>query len=258
MALLVALGVDNVGSGLFLPLALVYATRVVGLTLGQAGVAVTVGTAAGLAVPAVAGRFVDRLGPRPVVITAQLTQACGALAYLVAHGVALVVVATVLLAAGQQLFYSALFALISDVAGEGPKDRPFAVVGMVRSACFGAGGLVVGALLTTVGPAGYRVAVAVDGASFLACALLLVLLVRPSRPRPSGVGTPVSGRRLLADRPYLALIGITALVALAGDFFLVGVPVYVLDELHAPVWCGSTVEQGCVARPGVDPGGPGI
>ncbi|HEY3749949.1 MAG TPA: MFS transporter [Pseudonocardiaceae bacterium] len=159
MALLVALGVDNVGSGLFLPLALVYATRVVGLTLGQAGVAVTVGTAAGLAVPAVAGRFVDRIGPRPVVITAQLTQACGALAYLVAHGVALVVVAAVLLAAGQQLFYSALFALISDVAGEGPKDRSFAVVGMVRSACFGAGGLVVGALLTTVGPAGYRVAV---------------------------------------------------------------------------------------------------
>ena len=51
MALLVALGVDKVGSGLFLPLALVYATRVVGLTLGQAGVAVTVGTAAGLACP---------------------------------------------------------------------------------------------------------------------------------------------------------------------------------------------------------------
>jgi MFS family permease len=241
IGLLVALGIDNVGSGLFLPLALLYATRAVGLTLGQAGLAVTVGTAAGLAVPAVAGRFVDRLGPRPVVITAQLTQAAGALTYLVAHGVVLVVVAAVLLAAGQQLFYSSLFALIADVAGEGPKDRPFAVVAMVRSACFGAGGLIVGALLTTVAPAGYRVAVAVDGASFLACALLLTLLVHPPHPRQATDGPPVSDRRLLTDRPYLALIGITTLVALSADFLLVGVPVYVLDVLHAPVWLPGAV-----------------
>lgn len=42
--LLVALGIDNLGSGLFLPLTLVYATRVVGLPLAVAGVTVTVGT----------------------------------------------------------------------------------------------------------------------------------------------------------------------------------------------------------------------
>lgn len=236
--LLVALGIDNFGSGLFLPLALVYATRVVGLTLGEAGVAVTIGTAAGLLVPAVAGRFVDRIGPRPVVITAQLMQAAGAFTYLVAHGVVLVVVAAVLLAAGQQLFYSALFALIADVAGEGPKDRPFAVVGMVRAACFGAGGLVVGGLLTTVGPAGYRIAVGVDGSSFLLCALLLAVLVHPAHQAPAESSAPGG---LLADRPYLALIGITALVALASDFFLVGVPVYALDELHTPVWLPGAI-----------------
>jgi hypothetical protein len=43
LALLTALGVDNFGSGLFLPLALLYATRVVGLPLATAG------TGAGLA-----------------------------------------------------------------------------------------------------------------------------------------------------------------------------------------------------------------
>ncbi len=126
LALLAALGVDNFGSGLFLPLALVYVTRVVGLPVGTAGTVVALGTMAGLGVPPVAGRLVDRVGPQLVVIAAQLLQALGAFGYLVARGAIGVLVAAVLLAAGQQLFYSSLFALISDVAGEGPKDRPFA------------------------------------------------------------------------------------------------------------------------------------
>ncbi len=46
-ALLVALGIDNFGSGLFLPLTLVYATQVVGLSLAVAGVTVTIGTVVG-------------------------------------------------------------------------------------------------------------------------------------------------------------------------------------------------------------------
>ncbi|HEU5483927.1 MAG TPA: hypothetical protein VFU98_03395, partial [Microlunatus sp.] len=87
LALLVALGVDNFGSGLLPPLTLVYATREAGLPLAVAGVVA-------------------------------------------------VALAVCLLAAGQQLFYSSLFALIADVAGDRPKDHPFAVVGMVRAACF--------------------------------------------------------------------------------------------------------------------------
>jgi hypothetical protein len=51
-------GVDNFGSSLFLPVALLYVTRVVGLPLAVAGMVVATGTIAGQAatvVPAVAG-----------------------------------------------------------------------------------------------------------------------------------------------------------------------------------------------------------
>jgi fucose permease len=71
IALLIALGIDNFGSGLFLPLALIYVTRVVGLSLATAGTTVVLGTIAGLLVPPIAGRLVDRVGPRPVVISSQ-------------------------------------------------------------------------------------------------------------------------------------------------------------------------------------------
>jgi Na+/melibiose symporter-like transporter len=235
IALLTALGVDNFGSGLFLPVVLLYVTRVVGLPLAVAGTVVAVGSVAGLAVPPVAGRLVDRAGPRRVVIAAELVQALGAVTYLAARGPAAVAAAAVLLAAGQQAFYSALFALIADVAGDGAKDHPYAVAGMVRSACFGLGGLATAGLLTLAGREAYRQAVIVDAVSFLLCALLLALLVRdPGRAgRPARTAGP--GRaRVLADRPFLVLIVATGLAVLPSDVFLSGMPVYLLTELHTP------------------------
>jgi Na+/melibiose symporter-like transporter len=239
LALLTALGVDNFGSGLFLPLALLYATRVVGLPLATAGTVIALGSIAGLAVPPLAGRLVDAAGPRVAVICAQLLQAFGAGAYLASRDAATVAAAAVLLAVGQQAFYSSLFALISDVAGEGPKDRPFAVAAMVRSACFGLGGLAAGGLLSVAGPVGYRVAVAADAGSFAACALVVALLVRVARPRRyrSVGGSP----RVLSDRPFLALIAIIGLAGLAGDLFLTGMSVYVIGRLHARPWLPGTL-----------------
>lgn len=227
LLLLVALGIDNLGSGLFLPLTLVYATRVVGLPLAVAGVTVTVGTVVGLLVPPLAGRLVDRVGPRPVVIASQVVQALGALGFVVADGVVSVAVAACLLAAGQQLFYSSLFALLSDIVGDRPKDHPFAVVGMVRSACFGAGGLLA-AWLLTIGA--LRVAVLINAVSFVICALMLVFFVRVPH-----VAAPDTGGAGRVSRRFLRLVLLTGLVVLGLDFFLIGIPVYVLD-LGAPTW----------------------
>lgn len=229
--LLVALGVDNLGSGLFLPLTVVYATREVGLPLGVAGVTVTVGTVIGLLVPPVAGRFVDRVGPRPVVIASQGLQALGALAFFVASGVGGVAVAVCLLAAGQQLFYSSLFALLSDVVGDRAKDHPFAVVGMVRSACFGLGGLLA-AWLLTIGA--LRAAVMINAVSFVLCGVMLAVFVWAPHVRATAADKGRVARR------YLVLTLLTGFLALGFDFFLVGIPVYVLG-LGAPTWLPGVI-----------------
>lgn len=229
--LLVALGVDNLGSGLFLPLTVVYATREVGLPLGVAGVTVTVGTVFGMLVPPVAGRFVDRVGPRPVVIASQGLQGLGALAFFVASGVGGVAVAVCLLAAGQQLFYSSLFALLSDVIGDRAKDHPFAVVGMVRSACFGLGGLLA-AWLLTIGA--LRAAVMINAVSFVLCGVMLAVFVRAPHARALAVDKGRVARR------YLVLTLLTGFLALGFDFFLVGIPVYVLG-LGAPTWLPGVI-----------------
>ena len=82
-ALLAALGAET-GSAL-MPLVLVYVIRDVGLPVGTAWSEIAVGTLAGLCMSPVAGRFVDRIGPRPVVIAAEVIQAVGALVYLAAR-----------------------------------------------------------------------------------------------------------------------------------------------------------------------------
>lgn len=237
---MIAFGIDNFGSGLFLPLTLVFVTQVVGLSVAQTGVTVTVGTLAGVAVLSVAGSLVERVGARAVVVAAHLLRAAGAGLYLLADGIVSVGLAAVLVAAGQQLFHGALFMLISDVAGDGPKDHVFTVVAMVRGASFALGALVVGALLNTAGPVGYRWGVIVDVASFVIAAAVLVLGLRvtPDRqPRTAGrPAGPAPGTGVWRDRPFLTLIAITMLFALALDFFLVGMPVYILDILASLSW----------------------
>jgi MFS family permease len=209
----------------------------VGLPLGVAGTVVSVGTAAGLLVPPFAGRLVDRLGPRTVVAGAQLVQAAGALTYLVAADVGGTLVAALLLAAGQQGFYSSLFAMVADVSPPGPKDRSFAAVNMVRSGAFGVGALVAGLLLTAVEEAGLRLAVALDAGTFVVAAALLCAFVRERHHAGARQSEGSYGREsVLRNRPFLALIVVTGLVALVTDFFLAGMAVFALDVLHTPDW----------------------
>ncbi|GAB2750796.1 MFS transporter [Amycolatopsis magusensis] len=239
-ALLVALAIDNFGTGLFLPLTLVYLTRVVGLPLALAGTIVPLGTVAGLLVPPLAGRLTDRVGARLVVILAQLVQAAGVVAYLLAGSAVAVVVAAILVAAGQQAFYCALYALVADVAGDVPKDRPFAVVGMVRAASFGAGGLVAALLLTGYGTAGFRLALGTNALTYLVAALVLLICLR----KPLGRFLPPACRLTagpLRDRPYVALILISGLFGLSLDVFLIGVPVFVLEQLRGPSWLPGAI-----------------
>lgn len=253
--LMIALGIDNAGSGLFLPLVAVYVVRVVALPLSQVGLLLTAGTVVGLAAPLLAGRIVDRVGARVVVIASQLLQAAGLGAYLLADGALGVVVAAALVAAGTQTFYSALFALIADVAPPGPRDRSFALVDMVRTACFGAGALGAAVLLSVVDTQALALVVLIDAATFLVAACVLLVGVRttehrapapaagalvpataassaPTQPAPA----PTAGGGVWSDRPYLALIAVVALLGLPADFFLVGFAVYALDIVEAPRW----------------------
>lgn len=239
-----ALGVDDLGSGLFLPLALVYTTAVIGVPLALAGALVTAGTLAGLVAPPLAGAVVDRHGPKRVVVASAVLQALGMGAYLLATGPATVLLAAALVAAGGQTFYASVFALIADVAPDGPKDRAFATVEVVRSAAFGVGALVAAALVTTAEPGVLRGAVVVNGVSFVLAGVLLVALVHPRRHTAASPGDDAgeasrAGAPVWRDRPYLALIAVTVLLALPTDLLLVGGALYLREVAPGAAWAAG-------------------
>ena len=234
LVLLAALGIDNFGTGLFLPLGLVFAIRVVGLGVETAGPVVAAAGLLGFAVPPLAARLAHRFGPRYVVVLAQVVQATGALTYLVARDALGVFAAAALLAVGTQLFYCSVFVMVADVSTGVSKERPFALVAMVRAGAFGLGNLVAAVSLATGGTRALPWLVGLDALTYLVAAGLLATYVET--PPTSPAEPPVGTLAVLRDRTYLALITSAAMVGLAIDVALLGGPVYLLDVLHGPAW----------------------
>ncbi|MEU8663696.1 MFS transporter [Actinoplanes philippinensis] len=231
-----ALAVDMFGSGLFLPMSLLYFTEVAGLSLSTVGVLLSVATVASLPVPLLVGHVAHRFRPIDRVILAQVVQGAAFLAYGWARSPAAVLVVAMLAAIGQRLFWSSFFSVVAGLGESGEDrqhtDRRYAVTGMIQMASMGAGTLV-GGLVVAYG--WYQPVVVVNAATFLVSAVLLLAVPRdPLAP----AGGPVAGgyRAMLRDRPYLLLIAVNTIFALCSVFIGVALPVYLIEALPAPDW----------------------
>lgn len=261
LPLLLALGIDTLGTGVFVPISLLFFTRVADLPLTMVGALTSVGALASLPVPLLAGWLADRYGPRPVVIAGQLLQGAGFAGYLIARDPGEVFAVIAVVAIGQRLFWSTFFTLVAALpveAGDGRvRDRRYALVGMVQSAGFGAGALVAGAVLAFSSTSGYLALAAVNAASYLiAAAAILTVPTRDAEPTTSGQGVDATVeqnpgatgrtgyRALLGDRPYLALVGANAAFAIASIFLAIALPVYLIDALEVPGWVVAAILAG--------------
>ncbi|MFG2043797.1 MFS transporter [Dactylosporangium sp. NPDC048998] len=231
-----ALAVDMLGSGVFLPVSILYFTNVTGLRLSMVGPLLSAAAIASLPVPLIVGHFAERYRPLDRVIIAQLMQGAAFAAFGWVHDPVSVLVVAMVAAVGQRLFWSSFFSVVAGLASPGEDsrhaDRRYAAAGMIQMAAIG-GGALLGGLAVTYG--WYRPIVYLNAATFLVSALLLLLVPRDA---PTPAAEPVSGgyRALLRDRPYLLLIGVNTVFALCSIFVGVAVPVYLVDALPAPHW----------------------
>lgn len=236
-AIPVALGIDALGTGLYLPLSMVYFLAVTDLSEGDVGLLLTAATAGSLLLPLLVGRIVDRVGPRPVVITGLLVQATGFFLYLGVGGPVSLFVAALVEAAGLRVYWSSVFALIAEQADGTARDQWFARAGMIRAAGTGAGTVVAGALLALASQHAYRAMVLTDALSFAVAAVTVAVFVRGAGPTGGDApgGQPTGAvRQLLRHRSYLGLIGVNVLFNICTVFLAVALPVYVIRGLRAP------------------------
>ncbi|WP_404501126.1 MFS transporter [Arthrobacter sp. GAS37] len=250
ITLFLVLVIDSAVNGLFVPLSMLYLSTSSGTSLIEVGALLSIAGLLSLPLPLWIGPLVDRHGPKPIVLVAQLLQAAGFLGYLISGNVGMILVAATLVSLGQRAFWSSAFTLVSNLSDRDPgahsRERWFGIIGSLRAAGYGVGAIVAGLVLTAnTGPV-YREMIGVCACLLLAACLLL------GRGVPGkSAGVPVQGRRdgpgsakrgrggyrvLWADRPYLAFMGLNTVFALCNVMLSIAFPLFIFRQLPAMTW----------------------
>ncbi len=238
-----AIAVDAVGSGVFLPVSILYFLHTTSLPLTTIGLAVSIAAALQLPLGPFVGGLVDRVGARRVLLLANLLQGAGFVGYVFVGSFTSVLVAAAVVQLGSTAFWSSFSPVVATIASMGERERWFGFLGALRNASFAVGGLVAALAISLGTTSAYTAVVLVNAASY-AVAFSLLLSVRDQDRRPVTAptgGTPAGWRQVLRDRPYLLLVATNYTYATSAMALNVVVPVYVTQSLGLPGWVAGAV-----------------
>ncbi|WP_327174217.1 MFS transporter [Streptomyces sp. NBC_01335] len=234
-----AIVIDSLGTGVFIPVSMLYFLATTSLTLVQVGAALT--TAGLLALPAgpLAGGLVDRYGTKPVLQAANLAQALGFAGYLVVGQTWQIALCAWLNSAGRAVFFSCYGVTVTTLAAPGQRERWFGLLGSARNLGYALGGLL-SAVAVSIGTQGAYAAIVVANALSYVAAFVLMLAV--PNVRPEAGQDPAGGwGRVLRDRPYLSLVAHQLCFAISLFALNIAIPVYAVDVLGLPGWTAGAV-----------------
>ncbi|MER6253290.1 MFS transporter [Streptomyces sp. NPDC001584] len=230
--------IDSVGNGMLLPLGLLYFTDVQGLPLARVGAAMTVGQTLALPVTFLAGRLMDRVGPKRVVVWANVLSAAGFALFLLAREPSHVAAVYLLVQAGINMYFTAQRTLITHVTRADERRSWFAFTGSLRNIGLAAGSAAAAGALTVFGNGSLRWMIAADAATYLlAAACFAALTTTPPEPD----GTPQGALVTRADdtRRYLVLVAVNIPYVLAQAVLAVLVAAYTTRALGLPASAAS-------------------
>ncbi|MFF5144119.1 MFS transporter [Streptomyces sp. NPDC013157] len=212
------------GLGFTVPYLYVYVAQVRGLGAMTAGVVLAVFAVAALIVLPFAGRAIVRRGPLPVLLTALVTAAVGALSLGLAGSGPAVLAAAALLGAGQAVMQPALATMIVDCSTAETRSRAFATQFFLQNLGLGVGGLIGGHLVDTTRVSSFTLLFAIEAAMFLLLAVVMSTVRLPHSPRiaeaPATSSAKGSWKQLLGNRAMvqLSVLGFVLFFACYGQF----------------------------------------
>jgi MFS family permease len=227
--------VDATGSGMYLPLSLLYFNHVTGLPITQVGAIMSAAAIIGLVGNPLTGMLIDRFGGRTIVVGGYLVRAAGFAAYPLVDSAAPMFVAVAVVAFGNASFSPSIQSFVAEIVQGTARDKLLGAQRSLRNAGLGAGGLIAGAALALGSGAAFHVIVLGTAAAYvIAAALIRTIPV----PRDSAAAPPPRvkrGYRLVArNRPFLALTLLNVPTAFGYMVLSVSLPVYLTQELGAP------------------------
>ena len=230
-----AIVADTVGSGLFMPLTLLYFLAMTDLSLVQIGSAMSVSAVLTMPGAFVIGSLVDRFGPRKMMLAGNLVQAAGMLAYLWADSLLAVALWTALLNIGRQSFWGSFGNVVTAISAPGERELWFGFLQAVRNLGYSIGGVLAGIALQIGTDLAFQTVVVVNAVTFVVAFVLLIDV--PDHRAATPDDAPVEGwGTVLRDGAYLRLV-LGQFGFVAGMMVLnFALPVYVAETIDLPGW----------------------
>ncbi len=234
-----AIAIDAIGSGVFMPVSMLYFLVTTDLSLVKVGAAISIASAVSLPAGPLIGGLVDRFGAKQVLLAGNLMQFVGFLAYLFTDSFAGLILWTVVVVVGRMSFWGSYGNIIAAISRLGEREKWFGFLSALRNVGFAIGGLLSGIAITIGTEAAYLSVVVINALSY-AAAFVLLLAVLP---------TPVSGRRspggawatALRDRPYRLLWLTQFAYTIAMMVLNIAMPLYATTVLGLSGWVTGAV-----------------
>ena len=150
--LLVGIGFNSLGNGLTLSLLMVYLITIRDIPETQATLLLTWMAIIGLALTPMVGAIVDRIGPRPVLLTGLVVEASGVASWAYVESYTEALISATIVAAGGSSIWAPQSAIMARLAPSEDRQQVFGLNFMLLNAGLGLGGMV-GALLVRDGVA---------------------------------------------------------------------------------------------------------
>ncbi|MEV0680164.1 MFS transporter [Actinosynnema sp. NPDC050436] len=233
-------GVSALGDGLWFTIWALYLTRVVELAPITVGVGMAVAGAVGMVAAVPLGALSDRMDARLVLATLTLVRAGAMVGYLAVDNTWSFLAVTVpftALATGGTAVRTALVAGL--VTEPDQRVRVLAWQRVAQHAGYAAGAAVGALVLTADTRWAYALAIVGNAVSFLVLAATTLLVPAPATTTRSQRQSTI--RTVLADRPYLCITGVTAVLSLCWAMLSTGLPLWLSGWTHLPLGLGGIV-----------------
>ncbi|WP_328613415.1 MFS transporter [Amycolatopsis sp. NBC_00355] len=239
--------IDALGSGLWVPFALLFLVHGQGLGLLDAGASLSTGALLALVSGPATGAAMDRFGPRALLITGNLVRIVAFCAYPLVHSSWQVIVVSVVAGFGDRLFWTCNAPMVGLLTEGRDADRMLATQTAGRFAGAGLGAAATAVLPAITSPWAFHLLAYVNAASFAVAAVLIRLLPALSR-ESAHLGAALSResaasggwRAVLGDRPFTGFCVTHMAFTLAGASKFAVLPIVVHDLLHGPQWIAGT------------------
>lgn len=234
-----AIAIDAVGSGVFMPVSMLFFLVTTDLSLVQIGAAISIASAAAIPAGPLLGGIVDKYGAKRVLLAGNLAQGIGFLAYLVTDSFVGLTLWTVVVAVGRTAFWGSYGNIVAAISRPGEREKWFGFLGALRNVGFAVGGLLSGLAITIGTHAAYLSVVLVNALSYV---VAFALLLAVPATAPSGHRAPEGAwATVLRDRPYRLLWLVQFTYSTAMMVLNFAMPVYAVTVLGLPGWVTGAV-----------------